>query len=277
MTKTLSSADTDIPSIVWVPERVIFAVVATLHDSLINIPCETLSTYDLFAASFALLGVSVNVIFLLVGIVTLLLNVVVPDELPIVVKPVIVVIEFWVAVVTVPTILLPVTVPVVVKFSSPKEISPLLSVILPLASVRFPKEEPVAPVTVPVAVIAPVVDNVLPSKVKFTSPFISESPPDVNTLLLPASLTVILPSASSHINWLTLVKLVESILSSLTTESIFKTWLAVPRFVGIFQTILFVDSFLSFILALDVSCFIIRSSLRLLICPEWLKTGIYYY
>tara|TARA_R110000744_G_scaffold67545_1_gene137698 strand:- start:33 stop:686 length:654 start_codon:yes stop_codon:yes gene_type:complete len=46
----------------------------------------------------------------------------------------------------------PLTVPVVVKFSLPKLIAPLESVIEPFASVRLPSDDPVAAVIVPVVV-----------------------------------------------------------------------------------------------------------------------------
>ena len=59
--KTLSSTNTDIPSIVCVPNVIISSVVATLQDFFTSKPDAIESTYDLFAASFALLGVSVKI------------------------------------------------------------------------------------------------------------------------------------------------------------------------------------------------------------------------
>ena len=50
----------------------------------------------------------------------------------------------------------------VVKFSSPNEIAPPESVILPFAKVRFPIAEPVAAVKAPFVCITPAVDIVVP-------------------------------------------------------------------------------------------------------------------
>ena len=58
----------------------------------------------------------------------------------------------------------PFTVPVVVKFSSPKERAPLESVILPFARVKFPNVEPVLPDTVPLTLIpASLISNLFAS------------------------------------------------------------------------------------------------------------------
>ena len=69
-----------------------------------------------------------------------------------------------------PIIKLPAVIePVVRRFSSPKEIAPDESVILPFASVKFPILEPVAAVKVPLLVIAP--DEIVPKPV--TLPLVS--------------------------------------------------------------------------------------------------------
>ena len=76
-------------------------------------------------------------------------------------------------------------VPVVVKFSSPNEIAPDESVILPFASVKSPIVEPVAAETVdekvPVPVIFKLPDANVPVVVKFSLP--NEIAPDESVIL----------------------------------------------------------------------------------------------